>query len=189
MLGMIRYKKRRNLNGTWHYYDFEIAVSRKCEDRGSEQEVEDIIIHEMIHYYILSNQMQDNGPHGNIFKSMMRDINARFGRHVAISHKRSKEEADSDTELRPHYVCVARLSSNQYAVAVCARTRIFELWRKMPRIPGVAEVTWYFTIDPFFNRFPRVIKPKLYSVTYDELEKHLADAGKLVKEGRVIRVE
>ncbi len=133
--------------------------------------------------------MQDNAPHGDIFKSKMRDINARFNRHIAISYKRSREEVENDTEIRMHIVCAARLRTNQYGIAVVPRTRLFELWDKMRLIPGVEEVKWYMSLDPFFNRFPRALKPKLYLATQEEIKEHLEFAGELEKVGHVIQVK
>ncbi len=188
-LGMVKFKRKLNFDATWHYYDFEFVISQKCENTGSEQEVEDVIIHEMIHYYILSNQLHDNGPHGDIFKRMMRDINARYNRHVTISHKKSREESDKDTELRQHIICVVHFRSGKLGIAVVARTRIFELWDKMRLFPDVAEVKWYYTIAPFFNRYPRITKPKLYAISQADLDEHLTTAVRLVRRGNVIKAE
>ena len=64
-----------------------------------ERLLEDTIIHEMIHYHILSNQLQDTSAHGKLFRKMMDDINARFGRNVTISHKPTEEEREKDREI------------------------------------------------------------------------------------------
>jgi len=40
--------------------------------------------------------------------------------------------------------------------------------------------------DPFFNGFPRSKTPKLYKITREELDKHLADAISLVCDGHNI---
>ena len=67
--------------------------------------MEDTILHEMIHYWILSNQMQDTGPHGEIFIKKMKEINVKFNRNLSVSHKATKEEHDKDTEVRQHLIC------------------------------------------------------------------------------------
>jgi len=67
--------KEQNPDGTWHYFGFVFRISTVID--LPEREVEDTILHEMIHYYILSNQMQDTSAHGEIFMRMMKDINVR----------------------------------------------------------------------------------------------------------------
>lgn len=59
-----------------------------------EEEWEDTIIHELIHYYLAFFDMNDKTSHGENFKRMMKDINARFGRHVSISYKPPKNGED-----------------------------------------------------------------------------------------------
>jgi len=65
--------------------NFQFVISTKVD--LPEAEVEDTIIHEMIHYWILSNQMQDTGPHGDIFKAKMKEINMKYNRNLSIVHK------------------------------------------------------------------------------------------------------
>lgn len=61
-LGQVRFHRTKNADGSWHYSDFVFMISNKVN--REETVVEDTIIHEMIHYYILSNQIQDTAPHG-----------------------------------------------------------------------------------------------------------------------------
>lgn len=41
----------------------------------------------MIHYYILSRQIQDTSAHGRHFRALMCDINRKFGRNITVTHK------------------------------------------------------------------------------------------------------
>ena len=68
-LGQVSYRREKNPDGTWHYFGFIFRINTLID--LSENEVEDVIIHEMIHYYILSNQIQDTSIHGVVFTSMM----------------------------------------------------------------------------------------------------------------------
>ena len=186
-LGQVSYRREKNPDGTWHYFGFIFRINTLID--LSEQEVEDVIIHEMIHYYILSNQIQDTSIHGVVFTRMMKEINAKYNRHITVSHKVTKEEQDNDTRVRQHLVCVVRLRNNQRGVAIAARSRIFQLWDEIPRIPSVAECSWYVSTDPFFNRYPRVQSLKIYPIAPEELEHHLEGAKPLVKAGNTIKVK
>jgi len=88
-LGKITYVGRRNFFGRIVGYEkYVMRIStyyNLCEN-----ELEDVIIHEMIHYYIALNGLKDSSAHGKIFRKMMSDINARFGRHITVS-RRSKD--------------------------------------------------------------------------------------------------
>ncbi len=86
-LGMVKCKRKRMLLSKWHFYDFEFVISSKVNLLKDENEVEDVILHEMIHYYILSNQLQDSSAHGVLFRKMMKDINTKFNRNITISRK------------------------------------------------------------------------------------------------------
>lgn len=50
-----------------------------------ERMLEDIMIHEMIHLAIHIRGIRDSTPHGKVFRSLMNDINSRFGRAISIS--------------------------------------------------------------------------------------------------------
>lgn len=186
-LGAVTYRRKRNPDGTSHYFDFVFKISTLID--MPESEVEDTILHEMIHYYILSNQMQDTSPHGVIFTKMMNDINARFNRNINVKYKSTEEDFDRDTEIREHYICVMRLRDNRNVILISAKTRLFQLWDQVSRAPDVAEWKWYGSLDPFFNRFPRALTIKFYPITDEELKEHFKDALPLVRVGNKIMVK
>ena len=154
-----------------------------------ENVIEDTILHEMIHYYILSNQMQDTGPHGKLFIAKMQEINRKFNRNLSVTHRSTKEELDSDKRLQQHIICVSRLRTGKRGVTVATKSRLFELWDAMPNFPDMAELKWVVSTNSFFNRFPKVTKPSIYFVPSEELEEHLKGAKELVKQGNSIRIK
>ena len=186
-LGQLRFRRRPCGKGTWQYSDFVFVISTKYD--YPEAEIEDTILHEMIHYYILSNQIQDTAPHGKVFRHIMNDINRRFHRNISVTHRRTKEEQDKDTEVRQHLVCVIRLKSGKTGITIAARTRLFQLWDQLPSIPEIAECKWYVSTDPYFNRFPRAISLKVYPIPSDEINAHLSGAQPLERHGNTIRVK
>lgn len=187
MLGQVRFMREKNPDDTWHYYGFVFAISNLLD--LPEKEIEDTILHEMIHYYILSNQMQDTSPHGEIFVRIMKDINRRFDRNISIVHRATKEEHDKDTQVRQHIICVCRMRGNQMGITIATKSSLFQLWDEIPKFTKVVECNWYITTDPYFNRYPRAKTLKIYSIPHDELEEHLKGAQPLVKSGNSIRVK
>lgn len=183
-LGAVTCRRKRNPDNTWHYHSFVFKISTLLD--MPEDVVEDTIIHEMIHYYIMSNQLQDTAPHGRLFIAKMLEINRKFHRNLAVSHRATKEEQDSDKRIRQHIICVSRLKNGKRGVTVVARTRLFELWDAMSRIPQIEELKWVVSIDPYFNRFPRSQKPSIYIVPSEELDAHLQEAKELIRQGNTI---
>ena len=185
-LGSISYKKRTTINAI-NYYDLKLIISY-CYDL-QENELEDIIIHEMIHYYILHLRINDTSPHGRIFQEIMQKINSRFGRNITISKRQNKaitEDAKiTNSPQRQHIICTAEIPDGQHVITVIAKSRIFAFWELLPNLFKLRNVKWYVCIDKYFDRFPKCIKPKLYiadTVTLD----HLNNAKELIKSGNRI---
>lgn len=159
----------------------------------SEEMIDDVLIHEMIHYYISFKGWEDSSTHGTIFRTMMENINQRFGRHITISVRRTKAMAAADTRLRRHYLCVMTLPDGRTAFTPVTEQGMFVLWSLLPETFEAKEATWYGTIDPFFNAYRKVSAtrgriPRLrtYPVDRAELEKHLLGAARLTKRGSTI---
>lgn len=167
------------------YSDFEIRLSISFYLR--QEEWEDVVIHEMIHYYITYKRLKDTSSHGPLFRKMMHAINTTHGRNISISTRSTDEQREPDRQVRAHYLCLGRLSDGRLGVAPVAKTRLHELWERMPTIPGVEAVKWVGAIDPWFNRFPRVMTPKLYLSSDEEALPHLKGGVILEKSGNVIR--
>ena len=88
-LGQCAFKKRLTVFGKVKLYDFRMRISTRFD--LTEREIEDTIIHEMIHYYIGVNNLKDTSAHGQLFRQMMNSINERYGRSLTISHKVTKQ--------------------------------------------------------------------------------------------------
>ena len=184
-LGGVHFVKRRNALGKLVFSDFRMTISDRFD--LPEKEVEDTLIHEMIHYYILYHQVVDTAPHGKAFLQIMNFINQTYGRQITVSHRMTSETADKDVKIKVHYVCVSELEDGRVGVTLAAKTRIFDLWKQLPQCFPIKSTRWYGTTDPFFNRFRTALKPKMYLVDEGELHQHLQNAVELENDGRVIQ--
>lgn len=184
-LGQLRYKVKKDNHGKPTYQDFSLHFTRMYD--LDQQKLEDVVIHEMIHYYIHYNRIEDTSSHGVVFRKMMNDINTRFNRNITISDRDGLPLSSDDQGRKLYLVCVASLKSGETGVAVCARSRAFEIYDELPRIYEIARFNWYFTTDPFFDRFKRSNTAKLYHADKEEVNKHLATATELERVGNVIR--
>ena len=180
-LGMCVYKKKRTLLGKTVCYDFKLRINTRID--LAEEEVEDIIIHEMIHYYILVNKIKDTSAHGRVFRQMMNGINERFGRHIRISHKPTQEQKEQLYETKQRWRVVA------YVVFKDGRTGIKVLPRIMPKVMNyynvvgrescVERIELYISNDTFFNRFPSSSALRVHYIDKTDAEEHLKDAKNL----------
>lgn len=157
--------------------DFEMRISLDFD--LPQTEWEDVVIHEMIHLHIASRGIKDSSSHGPKFRALMTEINRLHGRKICVTAKSTKEQLDSDKRMRGHYLCIARFTDGRFGVAPVAKSRIFELWDAFSRWADVVSVSWIGTVDPWFNRFPRVMSPKLYMASRDDLLLHLKGALRL----------
>lgn len=87
-LGYLKFKRRKSLFGKESLSGFSIIISTSFD--LTEAEIEDTLIHEMIHYYIYFNNIKDTSSHGPYFREKMAEINHHFGRDIHISYKFSE---------------------------------------------------------------------------------------------------
>lgn len=187
-LGKMEYKARRNFFGIiTSYYDFRLKISTGFD--LTQEELEDVVIHEMIHYYIAYRKLRDTSAHGETFRRIMETINQKYGRHITVRHRGEPKQnlvREGSNQYRKHFLCVSTFRDGGKGVTVCASTKIFELYRLLPKYYEVAKMEWYGSIDPFFNRFPRANTPKIYKITAQELDEHLQDSVPLRCDGHTI---
>ena len=157
--------------------DFVLRISTYFD--LPEAEIEDTLIHEMIHYWIAWKGIKDTSSHGKEFRRIMKEINALHGRHLTISHKSTPEEQDRDTRVRDHYFCVSQLADGRTALTVAAQPCIAHIRRAFRWSPTVRSQTWYHSRDPWFNRYPHCRSPKIFPVDPAVLQPHL-DAAELL---------
>ena len=187
-LGKMGYKSRRDFFGIISsHYDFRLKISTGFD--LSQEELEDVVIHEMIHYYIAYRNLLDSSVHGETFRQIMDTINQKYGRHITVRHHGEPEQnlvKNGSTQYRKHYLGVSTFPDGNKGITVCASTKIFELYRLLPKYYDITKMEWYGSIDPFFDRFPRANTPKIYRITEDELTEHLKESVSLKCDGHSI---
>lgn len=176
-LGKMEYRGVRGLFGlVTANRDFRMRISTSFDLQR--EELEDVVLHEMIHYYIAWKGIRDSSVHGNVFRNIMEQLNARYGRHITIRHKAKDGQLSekTSTRTRRQYVCVTTFRDGARCITVAAGTKISELHKFFSRCPDIVRLQWYGSFDTFFDRYPRSRTPKVYKIPPDELELHLKDA-------------
>lgn len=156
------------------FSDFSISISG-CYDL-TDDELEDVMVHEMIHYSIAYSGLVDTAPHGTLFRTMMADFNERFGRHIAVtSHKR--RPAATVQPSRPRLVLLMRLTRGRHFVTVVNRSHAGRLEEQLARFGECLSHVWFETLDPHFATFPQVRTLRGRLITREEYERWLRLCG------------
>lgn len=187
-LGKVEYKKRDLPNGKKENYDFCLRINTRID--LPEETVEDTILHEMIHYFIAVNQLEDTSSHGALFISLMNQINEKYGRHITISHKGTEEQNEQAVDKRPkwHVIAVVNLNDGNIGIKVLPRIveRITGFYNQMLENSKVKNVELYMSNNPFFNRYPNSAALKVYFLDKEEIETQLNGAEKMKCDGKNI---
>lgn len=141
-----------------------------------QREIEDTIIHEMIHYWIWLQRLDNEPTHGPAFRAKMKEINSRFCRRITIKHPSVEEISNSDVAIRHHYICVTHWKDGSLGVTIIARTRIFQLHRSWLSDRRIERIEWFWSNDPWFNRFPTARSAKAWKLTREDYEKRFINA-------------
>lgn len=150
---------------------YSIRISTRYD--LEQAQIEDILIHEMIHYYLDFTHTRDTSSHGKKFKEMMTEINDRYGRHMTISVK--TRNLRSNTKHK-HIVAVITMCNSKTGIMVCAKTRVKAIYRQLTTTPMISEVKWYVSENDFFDQYPRSRNAKIFYLSEVGIKDALTDA-------------
>ena len=188
-LGQCVYKKRRKPFGKAELYDFRLRINARVD--LPEREVEDTIIHEMIHYYIGYNKLEDASAHGPLFLGIMNEINRKFGRNLTVSHKSTQEQREQlqDKRSRYHVIAVVSFRDGRTGIKVLPRVvrSILYYYNNVLANREIASIQLYMSNNIFFNRYPNSSALKVHFLEADEIGRQLEGAEKMACDGKTIK--
>ena len=183
-MGVFNYRKYVDQYGTEIPYEMKLRISTVYD--MEEETVKDTILHEMIHYYITYYRIKDTSSHGEVFLRIMNTINQKYNRHITVKLDKEKEVESTDQEKKDHFICVCEYGLDLVFVQ-CARTRILQIHNELAGDSMIKKMSWYFTENPFFNRFPNSSKARLLKINRMELIDNLKGATELECDGHTLR--
>ncbi len=177
-VGQCTAKKRHTLLHGTQLFDFRLKFSI-CFDLP-EEEWEDTIIHEMIHYHIGINGLKDTSAHGQIFREMMESINQRFGRKLTISHRSTPEQREALYNAKKvwHVIALVHFADGRKGLKVLPRIRQrIQAYRSaMLRDQRFSRIDLFMSNDPYFNRFPNSSAFNVILAKEEEFMPHIQQA-------------
>ena len=186
-LGITKCKMMRLNDGSIHYTDFSIEISVR-EDLPEEEYI-DTIVHEMIHYYILSNDIQDDSKHGSIFQKIMHELSQKYGIRITIAYEPSDEELIHKIGSRWRYICVVAFKNGTFGIIVVAKTKLFEMWNAAYNSSDFISVKWYVSNRCIFSVFPVSVSLNPVRLERRRILSYLIGAYELERNGNCISVK
>jgi hypothetical protein len=187
-LGKCVYKKRLGKDGKAEYYDFKLRINTRID--LPENEVEDTLIHEMIHYFIGYKRLEDASSHGPLFMHIMNTINEKYGRNITVTFKGTSEQQEQlvDKKQRYHVVALVKFHDGKTGIKVLPRVvqSILRYYNTISSAREIESVKLFMSNDIFFNRFPNSAAFKVHFVNEEEVLGHLAGAEVLLCDGKKI---
>jgi len=170
--------KRKTAWGRTTRSDYAIHISNYYEQ--TEQEVQNVLLHEMIHYYIAYKALKDTSPHGTLFKGMMNELNCKYGWNITISIAAKTVKAVlNDRKPRQYLILDIRLKTNKRILSVVNPKYAPKLNSKLNMIRELAEYSWYTSENHYFRDFPQVRSLRGRKVSEDIYNK-IKDTMKIV---------
>lgn len=185
-VGQFRSKLRKLPDGGSEPYDCVLRFSTAFD--LERREIEDTVIHEMIHYFIAVNGLRDRTAHGPLFKALMASINENHGRNIRISRPTTREELETarTASSKWHVIAVIYFRKGDLGVKVLPRVvpKIIEYYRRVSGASNVEKVELFLHNDAFFNRYPTSTAMRCQSISAEEVAQHLGKAHRLRVEGK-----
>ena len=73
---------------TWRgYKSYQYAIHVSTYYNQTERQYQNVLLHEMIHYYIAYKGIADTSPHGKVFRQMMKNLNEKYGWEISVSSR------------------------------------------------------------------------------------------------------
>lgn len=146
--------KRKMSWGRAKYYDFSISVSNYY--KLTTEQIDDVLIHEMIHYSIAYTGLKDTSAHGVVFRGMMDKINRSFGRHITISVRTRNLQARSAQQPKDYLILALKMKDGKYFLSSVNPSAAGKLAISLARAREIAHYAWYQSQDEYFHSMPRV---------------------------------
>ena len=146
--------KRKTSWGRTKFYDFSISVSNYY--KLTTEQIDDVLIHEMIHYSIAYTGLKDTSSHGIVFRGMMDKINRTFGRHITISVRTRNLQPRTAQQPKDYLILAIEMKDSKYFLSSVNPSAAGKLAISLARTREIAHYAWYQSQDEYFHSMPRV---------------------------------
>lgn len=188
--GCFSFQSKKGVVGKEEISDLSISISECFE--FEENELEDVLIHEMIHYYIFHKGLRNVRPHGKEFKYLMNRINQLYGRHVVVSFRKDDLKVDAThPRRRVHIVALITFKDGQIGLKVLTRIgdKIIQYYNTFNAYSPVSKVELFATDDAYFDSYPHSCSLRYHPIEdKDKVTAHLKECLRIECDGKSLKV-
>ena len=147
--------------------------------------IDSVLVHEMIHQYIIQNNIKDSSTHGKLFKDFMVKINSTFPDQLKIRLKDHNPAIPlKGPGLTIHNIILSWTDKDFYCFIIHPK-RLSDFDKRIKRYKKTGVVkgfTWAQSVDVHFDNYVRCTK------TLHGIKKPLRDMMSFCKEFNVIEI-
>ncbi len=171
-LGSLTWRYRRRLLAK-QPCGYTIRISNYYD--ADETAFKSVLLHEMIHLYIVSGKIKDTSPHGTVFRREMQRINAD-GWQISVSAKVAgmAKSASVKNRKRQRIILAVALNNGKRLLSVVSPRYVRQIDRIITHSEKVEWHSWHMSTDDYFASYPTVRTPRGRIVTPDIFDKMLA---------------
>ena len=162
VLGSLNYKRKITIFGTKRY-DYTIRLSSYYDQ--DEQGYLNVLLHEMIHYYIDYNRISDTSVHGIVFRKMMNQLNRNYGWKITVSTKIINMTEAVRKEPVSRLVLAAISQTDDYYLSVVSPYYARKVDTAFHLATNIKSYTWFIAKDEYFSNFRMVRSPRARKVS------------------------
>lgn len=129
----------------------------------------------MIHYSIAYTGARDTSAHGTIFRSMMDNLNRKYGWEITVSSHTAGWKVRIGQKQTERIVLAIRTSAGKCFLSVVNPKFSASLERKIRFVKEITWHGWYISGNDFFADMPAVRSLRFRKVPQDEFVKILAE--------------
>lgn len=136
----------------------------------TERQAQNILLHEMIHYFIAYNGIKDSSPHGKVFHKYMNELNDKYGWEISVSatHAGLKLIEEPAKDNKGYVVLTMKINNQNYISSVSTKS-IKKLNSQLQHVIGLNDSHWYTSKSNFFHNLPKVRSLKAMKIEESKL--------------------
>ena len=153
-----KFQRRTTLSFNKKKIEDKIFIYNKSEEFDPKF-IDSVLVHEMIHQYIIQNDIKDTSTHGRIFRRYMQLINTAFPEELKIDiRSRNPALPEKGPGQTDHHILAMQHSENYWFIAIVNPRKVdyFENYLKvMGKRLNIKTHFWARSNDVYFNNFRR----------------------------------
>ena len=134
--------------------DFTIRISTYYN--MSERQVQNVLLHEMIHYSIAYTGLKDTSAHGVVFRGMMDNLNRKYGWEIRVTQDTKGWETTVRKAPCQRQILAMKTRDSRCFVSVVNPKFRDRLETQIKKVPEIVWHQWFMSSDEYFSNFPTV---------------------------------